>query len=113
MTEAIERVRAGESDPSCVLCNGILKSTTILFEESLVQHVIEGAMRSAEECDVLLAVGSTLSVYPAAYAVPRAKSAGARVVIVNGSPTEMDGAADVVVQGSISEILPALVGWTG
>ena len=113
MTEAIERVRAGESDPACVLCNGILKSTTILFEESLVQHVIEGAMRSAEECDVLLAVGSTLSVYPAAYAVPRAKSAGARVVIVNGSPTEMDGAADVVVQGSISEILPALVGWTG
>ncbi len=113
MTEAIERVRAGETDPSCVLCNGILKSTTILFEESLVQHVIEGAMRAAEECDVLLAIGSTLSVYPAAYAVPRARSAGARVVIVNGSPTDMDSVADVVVNGSISEVLPAIVGWTG
>jgi NAD-dependent deacetylase len=104
MTEAIERVRSGETDPSCVLCNGILKSTTIL---------IEAAMRAAEECDVLLAVGSTLSVYPAAYAVPRARSAGARIVIVNGSPTEMDSVADVVVNGSISEVLPAIVGWTG
>ena len=70
-------------------------------------------MRAAEECDVLLAIGSTLSVYPAAYAVPRARSAGARIVIVNGSPTEMDSVADVVVNGSISEVLPAIVGWTG
>lgn len=110
MESAIERVRRGETDPSCVLCGGILKSTTILFEEPLVPEVIEGAMRAGEECDVLLAVGTTLGVYPAAYVVPRAKSAGAKVVIVNGSPTEMDGVADVIVNAGISEVLPTIVG---
>ena len=110
MESAIERVRRGETDPACVLCGGILKSTTILFEEPLVPEVIEGAMRAGEECDVLLAVGTTLGVYPAAYVVPRAKSAGAKVVIVNGSPTEMDGVADVVVNAGISEVLPTIVG---
>ena len=109
MEAAIERVRRGETDPACVLCGGILKSTTILFEESLVPEVIEGAMRAGEECDVLLAVGTTLGVYPVAYVVPRAKSAGARVVIVNGSPTEMDGIADVVVNAGISEVLPLII----
>ncbi|HAS11658.1 MAG TPA: NAD-dependent deacetylase, partial [Acidimicrobiaceae bacterium] len=58
----------------------------------------------------LLAVGSTLGVYPIANVVPLAKVHGAPVLIVNGGPTEMDDLADVRIEGSISEVLPALVG---
>jgi NAD-dependent deacetylase len=67
-------------------------------------------MKASEECDVLLAVGSTLSVYPAAYCVPRAKRAGARVVIVNGEQTELDSLADEIVLGDINTVLPRLCG---
>jgi NAD-dependent deacetylase len=110
MATALDRVRAGEDDPPCRSCGGILKSATILFEESLRRADIERAEAAARGCDLLLAVGSTLSVYPAAGMVPIAARAGARVVIVNGEPTDLDGLADVVVRGSISEVLPAIVG---
>jgi NAD-dependent deacetylase len=110
MHEALERVVAGDPDPACLRCGGILKSDTILFEEPLVPEVIEAAMKASEECDVLLAVGSTLSVYPAAYCVPRAKRAGARVVIVNGEQTELDSMADEIVLGDINTVLPRLCG---
>jgi len=75
-----------------------------------VPEDIERSNSAAATCDLLLAVGSTLSVFPVARVVPIAKTSGARVVIVNGSPTEMDGLADVVVTGSISEVLPTIVG---
>jgi len=111
-----DRVRAGEEDPTCrqpaaggSLCGGILKSATISFGQSLVVADLRRAEAAAARCDLLLCVGSTLGVYPAARLVPIASRAGAVVVIVNGGPTEMDAVADVVVNGSISEILPALV----
>jgi len=110
MVETLDRVRAGEDDPPCLVCGGILKSDTISFGQDLVPDVIDRAMAVSGSCDVLLAVGSTLSVYPVAGCVPVAKRAGARVVIVNGGPTEMDGVADAVLYGSISELLPAIVG---
>ena len=110
MDDTLERVRAGEEDPSCLLCGGILKSDTISFGQSLVPEVIERAMRVSEECDLLLAVGSTLSVFPAANCVPVAKATGARVVIVNGQQTSMDRHADQLLHGAIGEILPALIG---
>jgi NAD-dependent deacetylase len=109
MAETLERVRAGEADPPCLVCGGILKSDTISFGQALVPEVIDRAMRVSEECDLLLAVGSTLSVYPVAGCVPLAKARGARVVIVNAGPTEMDEIADAVLYGQIGEILPALV----
>jgi NAD-dependent deacetylase len=109
MERALARVRAGEEDPSCRSCGGILKSATISFGQALVPEVIDRAMDVAEHCDLLLAVGSSLQVYPAAYAVPRARSNGARVVIVNAEPTGMDQLADAVLRGSISAILPRLV----
>jgi NAD-dependent deacetylase len=65
---------------------------------------------AAQSCDLLLAVGSTLSVYPIAGVVPIAKSTGARIVILNAEPTEMDHLADAVLRGTISEILPQLTG---
>ncbi len=110
MEHALRRVDAGEDDPSCVECGGILKSATISFGQSLVAADLERSEVAARTCDLLLAVGSTLSVYPIANVVPVAKATGARVVIVNGSATEMDGLADVLVRGSISEILPAILG---
>lgn len=108
----LERVRAGEPDPSCELCSGILKSDTISFGQSLVEHVIERAMTDAENCDLLIAVGSTLSVFPAANVVPRAKASGARVIIVNGVATGMDRYADFLLHGQIAEILPAITSST-
>ena len=109
MAEALERVRAGEEDPPCRVCGGIIKSDTISFGQALVPEVIDRAMRVSGECDLLLAVGSTLSVYPVAGCVPRAKAHGARIAIVNAGPTEMDLVADAVLYGQIGEILPALV----
>jgi NAD-dependent deacetylase len=119
-----DRVRAGEVDPSCrqpvagtggpagggPYCGGILKSATISFGQSLVAEDLRRAEAAAASCDLLLAVGSTLGVYPAAGLVPVAARAGVAVVIVNGVPTELDGLADVVVLGSISQVLPELVG---
>lgn len=110
MAETLERLRSGEEDPPCRVCGGILKSDTISFGQALVPEVIDRALRVSEDCDVMLAVGSTLSVYPAANCVPRAKMAGARVVIVNGDETAMDRYADAVLNGSISELLPPLIG---
>jgi len=110
MREMLDRVRAGEADPACDFCGGIIKSDTILFGQNLVPHVIDAAMVAAERSDLVLAVGSSLSVFPAANVVPRAKSAGARIIIVNGEPTKMDRFADVVLIGSLSDILPALCG---
>jgi NAD-dependent deacetylase len=111
-----ERVRGGEADPSCAVvgadgaaCGGILKSATISFGQSLVPEDLVRAEEAATGCDLLLAVGSTLGVFPAAGMVPIAVQHGAVVVIVNGGPTEMDSLADVVVYGSISDLLPALV----
>jgi NAD-dependent deacetylase len=110
MERALDRVRAGEDDPPCRTCGGILKSATISFGQSLVAADLERADAVARSCDLMLAVGTTLSVYPIANVVPVAKSAGARVVIVNGEPTDMDHLADAVLRQSISDVLPMIVG---
>jgi NAD-dependent deacetylase len=109
MEHALERVRAGESDPPCRRCGGILKSATISFGQALVAEDLARAERAARACDLLLAVGSTLGVFPIAGVVPVARGCGARIVIVNGAPTEMDGLADAVLRGPIGELLPRLL----
>jgi len=109
MERALARVRAGEEDPPCRSCGGILKSATISFGQSLVREDLARAQQAAEACDLLLAIGSTLSVFPIAGVVPVAKEAGARVVIVNAQPTAMDDLADAVLRGPIGQILPRLV----
>jgi NAD-dependent deacetylase len=108
MQRALDRVRAGEMDPPCEWCGGILKSATISFGQALVPEVIEQAMLAAREADLLLAIGTSLSVYPIAGAVPAAKEAGARVVIINAEPTPFDTVADAVLPRPIGEMLPAL-----
>jgi NAD-dependent deacetylase len=109
MERALARVRAGEEDPPCRSCGGILKAATISFGQPLVAEDLARAQAAAARCDLMLAVGTTLSVWPVAGVVPIAREAGARVIIVNAEPTAMDSLADAVLRGPISEILPALV----
>ena len=110
MPELLERVRAGEADPRCETCGGILKSDTISFGQALVPEVIDRAMRVAAEADLMLAVGSTLQVWPVAGTVEVASDAGARIVIVNDQPTPLDALADECLRGPIGEILPRICG---
>ena len=110
MLPVLDRVRAGEHDPDCRECGGILKSATILFGEGLSPGVMERALQAAVEADLLIAVGSTLQVYPVAGVVPAAKEAGARLVILNSDPTQFDRIADAVLHKPIGETLPQLVG---
>ena len=105
----LERVRAGEADPPCAACGGILKSATISFGQPLVPEIIDAAMRAAEEADLLLAIGTSLQVYPVASLVPLAKSSGARVVIVNAEPTPFDQIADAVIRSPIGDALPQII----
>jgi NAD-dependent deacetylase len=114
MEQVLARVRAGEEDPSCTerrdgaQCGGIIKSATISFGQSLDPVTLLRAEEAATRCDLIMAVGSSLGVYPAAGLVPLAHQSGARVLIINAEPTPFDDLADVVLNGSISELLPAL-----
>ena len=109
MEAALARVRAGEDDPACEDCGGILKSDTISFGQQLVPEVIERAMQAATEGDLFISVGTSLQVYPIAGTVQIAKRARARVVIVNAEPTPFDPIADAVLRTPIGETLPRLV----
>jgi NAD-dependent deacetylase len=110
MEHALDRVRAGEHDPPCLACGGILKSATISFGQALVAADLARAERAAREAEILLAVGSSLSVYPIAEMVPLAHMSGARVIIINAEPTAMDDLGHAVLRGLIGELLPAVVG---
>jgi NAD-dependent deacetylase len=110
MTLALDRVRAGEEDPPCRDCGGILKSATISFGQALVPEVIDRAMHAASQADLFMAVGTSLQVYPVAGLLPLAARAGARVIIVNAEPTPFDEAADAVIAIPIGEALPLICG---
>jgi NAD-dependent deacetylase len=110
MQPVLQRVRAGEEDPPCSQCGGILKSATISFGQALVPEVIDRAMAAAAEADIMIAVGTSLQVYPVAGVVPIAKAAGARVVIINAEPTPFDHLADAVIHTAIGEVLPVICG---
>lgn len=109
MQKALDRVRAGEEDPPCRDCGGILKSATISFGQNLVPEVIERALRSAREADLFFAIGTSLQVYPIAGAVELARSAGARIVILNAEPTPFDATAHAVFRERIGDVLPRLL----
>ncbi len=107
--EAFARIDAGEPDPSCLKCGGILKTATVMFGENLDPSVLNEAASIARVCTVLFAVGTSLRVYPAAGLVALAADSGARLVIVNAEPTPYDEVADEVVREPISEALPRLL----
>jgi NAD-dependent deacetylase len=109
MQRALDRVRAGEEDPRCRTCGGILKSATISFGQRLVDADLARCHIAAENCDLFLAVGTSLVVFPVAQLPQVALKAGARLVIVNAQPTPYDFSADAVLTGRIKEILPTIV----
>ena len=104
-----ERLLAGESVPACATCGGILKPFTVLFGEPMPAGVVERAEERSRGAGCFLVVGSSLAVYPAAYMPNHAKEAGARLVVVNLTPTRLDHMADVVLAGSAGSILAGLV----
>jgi NAD-dependent deacetylase len=95
--------------PMCDACGGILKPTTVSFGQAMPPRPTAMAFRAASECDVLLTVGSSLVVYPAAALVPTAKEAGARLILINLEATEYDALADVAISGKAGEVLPEIV----
>jgi NAD-dependent deacetylase len=113
MADALARVRAGEEDPACTECGGILKSATISFGQSLVPADLARAEEAAAGSDLFLAIGTSLTVYPVAWLPERALVTGSRLVIINAQPTPLDDRAHAVLRGSIGEILPALVEQVG
>ncbi|MDQ1666494.1 MAG: NAD-dependent deacetylase [Actinomycetota bacterium] len=109
MRENLDRVEAGEPDPACLVCGGIQKAATISFGQSLRSEDLWAAQRAAGECDLMLAVGTTLQVQPAAGLAGVATDAGARLVIVNRDPTPYDGLASALLRDPIGQTLPRLV----
>jgi len=111
MSHTLERVRQGEEDPACLSCGGILKSATVSFGQNLVPQDIMRSEHAAMNCDLFLAVGTSLQVYPVAQCVPLAHTAGTEIIIINAEPTPFDSIAAAVLRGSISDVLPKVVGW--
>jgi len=109
MLETLERVRGGDPDPPCVVCGGVLKSATVSFGQNLDPALLARAEAAAAGCDLFLAVGTSLTVYPAARLPEIAVDAGARLVIVNAEPTPLDGLADVVLRGRAGDLLSTMV----
>ena len=109
MRENLDRVDGGEPDPPCLACGGIQKAATISFGQALRPEVLRAATEAAADCDVLLAVGTTLQVHPAAGLAEVAVRAGARLVIVNRDPTPYDALASAVLRDPIGTVLPRLV----
>jgi len=109
MADELARVSDAEPDPPCRQCGGILKSATISFGQRLDNDVLDAAAQAAASCELFLAIGSSLSVRPAAGLCDVAAESGARLVVINAEPTPYDGIADAVLRDPIGEILPALV----
>lgn len=110
----LSRVAAGELDPHCLeenpeICGGILKAATISFGQSLRPDDLERSYESTADADLFIAIGTTLSVFPVAGLVPHAARSGVPIIIVNGSPTDMDELATVVVDGDINDVVPQLL----
>lgn len=109
LREALTRIDAGEEDPPCRVCGGILKTATVMFGENLDSRTLMEAAAVAEACTVLYAVGTSLQVHPAAGLVGVAAEHGAKIVIVNAEPTPYDEIADEVVREPIGTALPRLL----
>lgn len=113
MEQALARVTAGEDDPDCGKCGGILKSDTVSFGQALDPSVLNAAVDAAAQCEVFLAVGSSLQVQPVAGLVEVAHRSGAAVVIVNAEPTPYDDLAAALVREPIEQVLPRMLAAPG
>ncbi len=109
MRQTLDRVRDGDPDPACLICGGILKSATVSFGQNLDPDLLARAELAAASCDLFVAIGTSLSVYPVAQLPEQALAGGARFVIVNAEPTLLDDRASAVLRGSAGEILASIV----
>ena len=107
--EAVVRVEAGERAPECDLCGGYLKTATVSFGQAMPEREMSLAYEVSESCEVFIVAGSSLVVYPAASLPAIAKRSGARLIIINRTPTELDEHADLVIRDDIGVSLPKLV----
>ena len=101
---------AGDPDPACTACGGVLKTATISFGQAMPEDEMRRAAELSQQCDLFLAIGSSLVVWPAAGFPLLAKRHGARLVIINNEPTEQDEHADLVLRFDIGETLRPFVG---
>ncbi|MDR0416712.1 MAG: Sir2 family NAD-dependent protein deacetylase [Propionibacteriaceae bacterium] len=106
--DMVDRVLAGEADPRCPECGGVTRATVILFGENLDAHLIGLAWDDAKAADLVVAIGSTLTVQPVASLVDVAKRHGAGLIILNAEATPYDRVADVVLRGDIQDVAPRL-----
>ena len=105
----LERVRNGDEDPHCEQCGGLLKSATISFGQALIAEDLERSQLAAANCDLFLAIGTSLTVYPVAALPEIALQRGARLVILNAQETPYDPAAAAILRDGIGEVLPKIV----
>jgi NAD-dependent deacetylase len=110
MDEAVRRVQQGDLAPECESCGGLLKAATVSFGQQMPEAELDRAAAVSRSCEVFLAVGSSLVVYPAAMLPGLAKRSGARLILINRTPTPLDDVADLVLRDEIGKALPALVG---
>jgi NAD-dependent deacetylase len=109
MPEVLQRIRDGMEVPDCPDCRGILKPDAVFFGEALPQETLREAIRRAQNCDLMIVIGSTLVIYPAAYIPTYATEAGAKLAIVNLTPTPFDQHAEVVIRGKAGEIMSTVM----
>mgnify|MGYP001067477537 CR=1 FL=1 len=105
LKEVLQRIKEGAEVPDCPNCHGILKPDAVFFGEALPQGTLMEATRRSQDCDLFIVIGSTLVVYPAAYMPSYAKNAGAKLAIINLTPTPLDHQATVVIQGKAGETM--------
>ena len=110
MPEVLQRIKEGMEVPDCPDCQGILKPDAVFFGEALPQGTLREAIRRAQNCDLFIIIGSTLVIYPAAYIPTYATEAGAKLAIVNLTPTPFDHHAAVVTRGKAGEIMSRMMG---
>jgi len=107
--EALKIIEEGVFPPKCRTCGGLLKTGSVLFNEPIPEEALTRAYMESEMCDLMMAIGTSLQVYPAAYLPVIAKRKGAKFIIINMEPTPLDEIADIVVHGKAGDILTAVV----
>jgi NAD-dependent deacetylase len=105
MLEVLRKMKEGVEVPDCPDCHGVLKPDAVFFGEALPQETLREAIQRAQDCDLFIVIGSTLVIYPAAYIPTYAREAGAKLAIVNLTPTPFDHYAEVVIRGKAGQIM--------